>query len=403
MKPLRIAYVLEATAGGTRKHLRELVSGMCSHGHAVMVVVNQGREPDFGEDITWYKGQGCEVAVIPMGRNIQPLKDAIALLRIARALRRFKPDVIHTHAAKAGALGRLASLFVPHAAVVHTPHTLPYDWAEGAVSAVYRLLEAGFGRLTDAAVALTNAQARRMIEARTVKLGTEPRVIANGVSKAAGLARDEVRKRWDIKPGEIVVAQVARLAPQKACGVFVEAAARVKEDKARFILMGDGPLKDVIARDAASLGLGPGKFRMAGYVPHAEHYYAGIDILVLTSLYEGLSYVVLEGMSAGLPVIAPGIPGMDEVIEDGRSGILAPVGDAPATAEAISRLISDRGLRETLGDNARKEVETRFTSRRFIEEHLRLYEGCQARVQIPAQRLPAAASRRNNGNRECCS
>ena len=375
LKPLRIAYILEATAGGTRKHLRELVSGMCSHGHAVMVIVNQGREPDFGEDISWYKGEGCEAAVIPMGRNIAPLKDAIALFRIVCALRRFKPDVIHTHAAKAGALGRLASLFIPHTAVVHTPHTLPYDWAEGAASTAYRLLEAGFGRLTDAEVALTHAQAQRMVEARTVKLGTPPRIIVNGAGRAAGLAKDAVQKRWDIKPGEIVVAQIARLAPQKACWVFVEAAARVKAENARFVLMGDGPLKDEIAKNAISRGLGPGRFKMLGYVPHAEHYYSGIDILVLTSFYEGLSYVVLEAMAAGLPVVAPRIPGMDEVITNGRSGILVPVGDASATAEAISRLIADGKLREMLGENAREEVETRFTAQGFIKKHVELYEG----------------------------
>ena len=193
---LRIAYILEATGGGTRKHLAELVSGARAQGHEILVIANSGRDPDFGDDIASYAAKGCTVNVVPMHREICPFSDAAALFNIVKHLKRFKPDVIHTHAAKAGALGRIASLFLPKVAVIHTPHTLPFEWAQGWRRLVYRLLEAAFGRLSDAIIALTNAQATTITSARMLKLGRTPAVIPNGVSRTAGLSREETRRRW---------------------------------------------------------------------------------------------------------------------------------------------------------------------------------------------------------------
>jgi glycosyltransferase involved in cell wall biosynthesis len=372
-RPPRIAYILEATGGGTRKHLRHLVSAVKPAGFDVLLIVSQGRDPDFADDILQYKAVGCAVEVIPMRREVSPASDFGALVRIARRLIRFQPDIIHTHSAKAGALGRLAALLIPHARVIHTPHTLPFEWAGGFTKFAYRAIEIMLGRITDAAVALTRAQASLMKASRVLTLGKEPALIPNGVSMPQVLSREEVRKRWGLKPEEVAVVQVARLAPQKACGTFIEAASGMHAAGTRFFLVGDGPLRGQLEDQVRKYGMSDERFKFLGYVPHAERFFSGIDILVLTSLYEGLPYTALEAMAAGLPVVAPRIPGMEEIIDEGRTGMLVSVGDAEAAAKAIEALVVDAKLRQTLAANARADVKARFTERDFAEGHLRLY------------------------------
>ena len=372
-RPLRIAFVLEATAGGTRKHLRELVRGLVATGFEVMAVVSKGRDVDFGDDIAWYGAMGCKVAVVPMVREIRPWEDMKALARIWVHMRHFKPDVIHTHAAKGGALGRLAALSWRRAAVVHTPHTLPCEWANGWRKHLYRAVDAMLGRMSDRLIALTNAQKNTMLAARLTAVHKSPTVIPNGVDTWAGLSRSEARRKLGAAEQDVVVAQTARLEPQKACNVFIEAAGTTRDERARFVVLGDGSLRKKLEETAAA-GPAAGRITFMGYVQHAERYYSGIDVMVLTSLYEGLPYVVLEAMAAGLAVIAPDIPGMDEVVQDGRTGLLVPVGDAGKTAAAVARLVNDEALRHALGAAAREEVHERFPAAAFIKRHRALYE-----------------------------
>lgn len=372
-RPPRIAYVLEATGGGTRKHLRHLVSAVKSAGFDVLLIVSQGRDPDFAGDILQYRAAGCTVEVLPMRREVSPASDFGAFVQIICRLVHFRPDIIHTHSAKAGALGRLAALLVPHARVIHTPHTLPFEWAGGLAGHIYRAIEITLGRITDATVALTQAQASLMKASRVLPFGKEPVLIRNGVSTPQTLPREEVRKRWMLKPEEAAVAQVARLAPQKACGTFIEAASRVRATGIRFFLIGDGPLRGHLEDQVHMHGLPEERFKFLGYIPHAERFFSGIDVLVLTSLYEGLPYTVLEAMAVGLPVVAPRISGMEEIVNEGRTGVLVDVGDPEATAKAIGALVADAGYRQTLAANARADVEKRFTEQEFSEKHLSLY------------------------------
>ncbi|MBN1808543.1 MAG: glycosyltransferase family 4 protein [Planctomycetes bacterium] len=377
---LRTAYILEATAGGTRKHMLHLVSAARSAGHEVCIIVNAGRDPDFGDDIDYFRKSGCVVHVVDMVREISPWTDLRALGEITRLLKRFRPHIVHTHAAKAGALGRMAASRLAYARVVHTPHTLPYEWADGTRSIVYRCMETFLGRLTHAMVALTRAQQASIRAAHVVMNRTPVEVIHNGVLAPETIPPADARKFMNVGPADTVIAQVARLAPQKACRVFAEAAALLGKPGFRFVLFGDGPMRAELTDKVAQLGLPAGRFTFMGYVPHAERYYSGVDIMVLTSLYEGLPYVALEAMACGLPVIAPHIPGMSEVIDDGISGILVPVENASATAEAVRLLADDAELRQDMGRNGRRRVVREFNHAVFVENHLELYNRLAAQT-----------------------
>lgn len=375
---LRIAYVLEATAGGTRKHVRELAFAAQRAGAQVLLAVSPGREPDYGDDIAAFREAGMQVALIPMRREISPLRDFACALRLWRVLSRFAPHLVHTHAAKAGALARSLAPLMRGTGFVHTPHTLPFEWAGQPHAAFYRLIEACLGRFTDAFVALTNSQKERLLAARVAKPGKVV-TIPNGIGQVQAFARDFVRRRWQMSDEETLVVQVARLAPQKACGTFIEAANRLRDLKGlRCVLIGDGPMRQELEARRRTLGLADERFRFAGYLPRAWMYFTGADIVVLSSLYEGLPYVVLEAMSLGVPVIASDIAGIREIIESGRDGLLVPAGDAAALAAAIGRLAASAEMRRDLAAAGQRKVRCAYRHDVFIRSHLALYHNLAA-------------------------
>jgi glycosyltransferase involved in cell wall biosynthesis len=126
---------------------------------------------------------------------------------------------------------------------------------------------------------------------------------------------------------------------------------------------------------ARARGLGPGRLVFLGHREDVERLYAGLDLFVLSSLYEGLPYVILEAMAAGLPVVATDVAGTSDVVEDGRTGRLVPMDEAPAIAEAICELLADAGLRNAMGSAGRRRVQEQFALRRFLEAHAALYRG----------------------------
>jgi glycosyltransferase involved in cell wall biosynthesis len=185
-------------------------------------------------------------------------------------------------------------------------------------------------------------------------------VIPNGLDLRradAMLSRGLVRERWQVAGGDRVVGTVARLTPQKGIHDLIDAARLVCNERpqVRFIHMGTGPLAQSIARSLSAGGLGH-RLQLVGHVRDPMSLLAGLDLFVLPSLWEGLPIALLEAMAAGLPVVATRVAGIDEVIEDGRSGLLVPPADPAALARAITELVDDDERRRCLGQGARERV-----------------------------------------------
>jgi glycosyltransferase involved in cell wall biosynthesis len=204
------------------------------------------------------------------------------------------------------------------------------------------------------------------------------RIVANGIDPAAFArsADPALRARLAGSPDRPLVLTAARLSPQKAIDGLLSAAVLVPD--AIFAIAGDGPDRAALEARAQALGIAP-RVRFLGPRDDIPELLAACDLFVLPSLFEGLPLSVLEAMAAGKPVAATRIPGTDEAVADGETGILVPPGDAPALAAAIRAFLSDPALARRAGEAGRERVRTRFTASAMVDGVVAAYEELLAR------------------------
>ncbi len=379
---VKVALVLEATQGGTRRHVIDLLYGLDPARFDLLPVVSPRSDGEFQPDLERMWTEGRRVEVIPMRRQPAPLRDLLALWRLWRLFRRERPDVVHAHGSKGGLLGRLAARLAGVPRIYHTPHVYPFQWARGGLSRlVFLATERLLWRLSSKVVAVGQGQAEVALELRVAAPGRLT-VIPNGVDAArfealaAPANRARVRGELGLADGDLAVGMVARLSPQKGCGHFLRAARLVaaKHPEARFLLIGAGPLLPYLHALAQDLGIRE-RVIFLGHRPDADRLYAALDLFVLSSLWEGLPYVLLEAGASGLPVVASRIPGCVELVEDGATGYLVELRNEEEIAARISELLADPGKRAAMGAAGRERVREGFRLDRFLELHAELYEG----------------------------
>jgi glycosyltransferase involved in cell wall biosynthesis len=286
-------------------------------------------------------------------REIAPARDLAAFFDLWRRLRRLRPAIVHTHSSKAGILGRAAAFLAGVPVIVHTVH----GW--GFSPAQPWLLRGFFARLEQASAMVT----RRLVvvaeaNARSgVALGIAPperfTVIRSGIELAAHRASansGRLRKELGLDPRTPLAGMVACFKPQKAPLDFVALAARTLRSvpAAHFVLAGDGAMRGAIEDAVRSAGVGE-RFHLLGWRPDPEVVIGDLDVLVLTSLHEGLPRVVPEAMAAGKPVVATSVDGTPEAVRDGETGFLHPVHDVDNLAASVTRLLENPGLAVRLG------------------------------------------------------
>jgi len=381
MARVKVAICLESTIGGTRKHLRELALGLDPGRFEVHLVASLRRGREILFDLPALSRRGVRLHVVPISRRISPIDDARSLRRLVRLFKQERFDVVHTHSAKAGFLGRLAARISRVPRVIHTPHVWPFQWAGGPARILYWLLERLAAGWCDRLVCVGPGQREFGLASRVAgNNDSKLAVIPNGIDPTPvddAADRKRVRAELGVTPGDFAVGMVARLAPQKGVGKFLEAAALVARERrdVRFLLVGSGPLERSVRERARELGLGPARLALLGHREDVPRLCSGFDVFALSSLYEGLPYVLLEAMAARLAIVATRVPGVEDVIEDGVTGRLAPPGDAGEIARAILELLSDFDARYDLGQAARRRVVEAFPLESFIDAHTRIYEG----------------------------
>ncbi len=375
---------MEATQGGTRRHVMDIIDGLPRAQFDLLPVVSPREDGEFVPDLERMWADGRHVTIVPMRREPSPLRDLVALLRLYRVFRRERPDVVHAHGSKGGLLGRLAGRIAGVPAVYHTPHVYPFQWARSGLKRfLFLLAERLLWRLSAKVVAVGRGQAD---VALTMRVASRDRLVTipNGVDPkkferlSSTKNRSKVRSELGLADDELAVGMVARLAPQKGCGHFIRAAKEVSErhPRARFLLIGSGPLLPYLHALAADLGIRD-RVTFLGHRPDAERLYAGLDLFVLSSLWEGLPYVLLEAQASGLAVIASRIPGCVELVENGETGYLVELRNESEIAERICELLALPEKRKAMGARGRQNVQKGFRLDHFLELHSELYEGRQ--------------------------
>lgn len=372
---MKIAHVVEAAAGGVLTYLRHVLPALRARGCKVVLIWSRLREdPQLDAVATELRRKSVEIREVPMQREVRPGWDLRAFWRLVGHLRSDGFDLVHSHASKAGVLGRLAAGFLG-LPVVHTPHCFSFLRQSATRARAYLVLEKLMGRLSDRVAAVSEEEMRTAVESKLVPArrcvfinNALPRL----VDKPAPDPR-EARRLLGLPEDRRIVSMAARLVPEKGVREFIDAARRSRSD-ALFVIAGDGPLASEARQAIASQGL-ERRVLLLGNVARMDALHAASDVAVLLSRAEGQSYFLLEAMQAGRGVVAADAPGIRGLIEHGRTGLLAG-SDAGSPHEAVDRLLADEELRRRLGQAARQRVRRQHDLADQAGKLIAVYQAC---------------------------
>jgi glycosyltransferase involved in cell wall biosynthesis len=381
LKVVRI--VARLNVGGPARHVAILAQGLVSSGFDT-VVVHGSLSP--GEaSLECREGDHVRVTRVPeLGRDLHAIKDVAALLRVAALLFAERPDVVHTHTSKAGALGRLAAflynLTQPRSrrcVVVHTFHGHVFEGYFGRTgNALAMMAERILSRLTDTVVTISPIQRDAIVRQFRVAPERKVAVVPLGLDLAPfwRLEPRSSRLRSELGFGDSVVfGFVGRLVPIKDPATLVAAFANVRArvPGVRLMMVGDGALRTGMERLVAQLGL-TDSVAFLGWRADLPEVYGAMDVLTLSSRNEGTPVAAIEAMASGKAVIATAAGGTPDVVADGGTGLLVPPGDVEALASAMIRLAEAPDLARQLGA-AGRICSQRYRAARLITETADIY------------------------------
>ncbi|GAA1809677.1 glycosyltransferase [Planosporangium flavigriseum] len=308
-----------------------------------------------------------------LGRSVRPGDDVRALAYLVAEMRRFRPHIVHTHTAKAGALGRVAASLARVPARVHTFHGhLLHGYFSPAVTRLVVGTERTLARRTDRLVAV-GSQVRDDLIAAGIGRADQYEVVPPGTVLPPAPSNEEARALLGLPDHGPVIAYVGRITGIKRPDRFVEVvrAVRASIPQATFVVCGNGDLLDDLVEATADLD---GAVRVLGWRGDVETVYAAADITLLTSDNEGMPVSLIESGLAGIPAVATNVGSVAEVVVDGETGLLAAC-DARELAAHVVRLLNDDDLRLAMGAQARDVVTDRFAAQRLVSDINRLYTG----------------------------
>jgi glycosyltransferase involved in cell wall biosynthesis len=293
-------------------------------------------------------------------REIRPLKDILAFVSLWRLFRRERPGIVHTHSSKAGILARWAARFAGVPVVFHTIHGFSFnDFQHPVVRRIYQWLERATAGISDQLVMVSLANADK-----GEKLGIFKRndwILCRAGIDLTQFTQTAVQRRnlksWGIPEDRVIVGMVSNFKAQKAPVDFIEVAARVLKHAgtAHFVMAGDGELRPEVEARIRQYGIG-GNVTLLGWQTDMPEVYRNLDVVVLTSLWEGLPCVFSEAMASALPVVATNVDGAREAIIDGENGYLHEPHDVDGMAKSVLRLVVDPKLREEMGRRGKERV-----------------------------------------------
>lgn len=368
MSRCRVLQVLRPIAGGMRRHVSSLARGLVEAGYEVIFA-----SPD-GPFLTELVREGFEVQQIPLRGQPHPLYDYLCIKKLSQLLKKERICLVHAHGYRAGWVGRIAARLAGAPVVLYTVHSsmLHNPWPRWKARFFLRL-DGCLARFTNRIITVSDDLRRELIEQGRVPAELVI-TIYNGLKFEGGFAAAgaDLRAELGLSPETLLVGTVARLAPQKGIPVLIKAAARLAHRRAvRFVVVGDGPLRQELELQARASGA-PVVF--PGFRDDVPNVLRALDIFVLPSLTEGLPYVILEAMATGLPVVATRVGGIPEVIRDRETGLLVAPGSEEELVLAVEALLDSEDLRKNLGAAAREHVRQHFTEEKMIRETLAVYE-----------------------------
>lgn len=363
--------------GGPAHHVAVLSRGLTERGYETLLVTGKvGAGEEEHADL-----EGIRVRYLArLSAEIRPLHDLLALIDLIRVVRAFRPDIVETHTAKAGMLGRLAALLARRRRpiVIHTYHGHVLRGYFGALkTGVFKSIERGLARVSDRLIGVSEATVEELVEleiAPRSKFTVVPLGLELGPFLALSLDPDHsFREEIGAGSDEVLFTYTGRLVPIKRPELMLRSLARARESgaAARVAVVGDGLLRPQLESLAQSLGCA-GAVDFLGYRRDLPRIAAGSDAALLTSDNEGTPVALIEAAAAGRAAVATDVGGVPDIVVEG-AGLLAPPGDESALASRIAQIASEAGQRRRMGARARQHVAEKFTVERLLDDVDLLY------------------------------
>jgi glycosyltransferase involved in cell wall biosynthesis len=321
---------------------------------------------------------------LPTLRRTIGLTDLAALIFLSRQIRDWQPQVLHTHTAKAGALGRTAALLAGRnrpTVIVHTFHGhVLTGYFSRPVSVAFTLIERILARFTTCLIAVSEE-----VRADLIRLGVAPpdRIVVlplgfdfsrfDAPDEERRMRREAVRRSFGIPLDAPLVTLIGRLEPVKRVDRFLRVANLIEAPaQTRFLVVGDGTLREKLQQSAEAASLG-NRLIWAGLRHDMPDIYFASDVVAVTSDNEGTAVTAIEAQAARVPVITTRVGGMPSAVGDGKSGFIVERDDERAFADAVSRLLANEGLRDQLGVAGREVMHATFSRDRLVDRVDELY------------------------------
>lgn len=337
---------------------------------------------------------GIEAEIIPeMHRSLNLINDRKAYIKINEIIKKYKPDIVHTHASKAGTLGRLAAIQQKVPVILHTFHGhVFHSYFSGAKTSIFRKIEQYLASKSTKIIAISNKQKQELSKEFKIAPPEKFEVIPLGfdLSRFREDLSDKralFRKRWNLEENDFVISIVGRLVPVKNHKLFIESIARLKNNcqkRVKAIIVGDGELKDALLKHCEFVGL---KTSMNGkansdadiiftsWLRDVDEVYAGCELAALTSFNEGTPVSLIEALAAGKPVVSTKVGGIEDVVNHKKNGLLVPSDNVNAFSKGLQSLITNDQLRSEMGVEAKSSINGQFGYNRLVEDTSKLYNG----------------------------
>ncbi len=371
--------------GGPALNATYLTRYMAPEFETMLVIGGKDDHEQDADHITDYLG--IDATVIPeMKRSIQPINDSIAYQKVKALIQKFKPDIVHTHAAKSGLIGRLAADACKVPVIVHTFHGhVFHSYFNKVATGAFIQIERYLAKRSSGIIAISKTQKEELAYKYKICPADKIQTIPLGLDLDKFMIwqerkRDIFRDKYGIQPDEIAIGIIGRIVPVKNHSFFVEVAAKLQaqtQKKLRFLVIGDGDMRTQMETEFRNAGVDyayypedqrPAAAICTSWQTDMDLVLAGLDIVALTSHNEGTPVSLIEAQAAAKPVVSTNVGGVSDVVVDNQCGFTIEAGHADYFTDAMLRLIESPDLRSYFGAQGRKFVEDKFSYQRLVSD-----------------------------------
>lgn len=372
--PIKLLFVIDNIEfGGGERVFAQIINGLKNKPYDLFLASNPGQE-------LYQAIDGRTVTCLPL--DFSKRIDPSSLFILIGIIKKHQIDIVHAQGARAEFYARLASHIVGSVKYVSTITAPVQGWHD--VSVFRRMIYGFFDRLTeryvDRFIVVSDALRKMMIDAHGIP-AEKVILIYNGIETSLYYPEEDIQNRLKFRSQmgfsseEKIVGAIGRMVWVKGFEYLIRGIPAVlrSHPEARFLFVGDGPLREILQELSASLGVAH-QVVFSGFKRNMRDILATIDLCVIPSLREGFPMVTLEAMAMAKPIVATSIDGITEQISDGVDGILVPPGDSAALSRAVTAILRDQTLGRNMGKRARQTVETKFPVEKMVAETEKVYQ-----------------------------